>query len=225
MEPLSERRRGKMSPSVLRARSLAGFLGLIAAFALTAVHAQAGCVYNFSEYNNGYHSSDGSTLYYSVSAVDNSGCGHSDYTTVAQITSPSGRQSSSSQSGLASTASLALDGETGDYSVDTTGSFYCPFAQQIVYDGYGGGGPVGVGDHYTYYTNLTGGYGGDCTWHSVACTAGTTPTCSNGFVFGIYLQACPQYVKVTYLVISAFGETECLLFGDVTEVSGPGPCT
>ena len=225
MEPLSERMQSKMTPGSVRLRSVAGLVGLIASFAAPAAHVQAGCVYNFSADNNVYGSSDASTLYYSVSVVDNSGCNHSDYTTVAQITSPSGRQSSSSQSGLASTASLALDGETGDYSVYTIGSFYCPFAQQIVYNGYGGGGTVGVGEHYTYYTDPTGGYGSDCTWQRLACTAGTTATCSNGFVLGVYLGACPQYVKVAYLVITAFGVTECLDYGDVITVSGPGPCT
>jgi hypothetical protein len=217
-----------MSPSVLRARSLAGFLGLIAAFALTAVHAQAGCVYNFSEYNNGYLSSDGSTLYYSVSAVDNSGCGHSDYTTVANIQAPDGTVFTSSASGLASTLSTTEDmASGGDYSAYTQGFFYCPYAGAVV-NGWGTGLDLKIEYRYTYWTNpiyypLTD----ECDWQNTACTPGTTKTCgSAALTVNDFPFQCPAYVRAKYPVLIENGVVLCSpVITPPTPVSGPGPCT
>ncbi len=196
-----------MSPSVLRARSLAGFLGLVAAFALTTVHAQAGCVYDFSEYDNVYPSSDGSTLYYSVSAVDNSGCGHSDYTTVANIQSPSGRQGSASQAGLAATAAIAFEDETGTYSIYSSGSFYCPFAQQIVYNGWGSGGIFAVAITNTSYRNPVV-VNGACSYTATACTSGT-PSCTGG-VLPQLGGSCPDPIQDVYLRVVFLRGVTCV---------------
>ncbi len=168
--------------------------------------AGAGCVYNFSEYNNFYPSSDGSTLYYSVSAVDNSGCGYSEYTTVANMQSPSGGTSSSSQAGLASTASMAFDNEVGTYSVYTTGSFYCPCAQQIVYNGWGTGGYVTLALAKTAYKNPVP-FDGGCEYTSTACTSGT-PTCTGG-VLPTMGGTCPSPITVAYLRVTLLGATQC----------------
>lgn len=216
-----------MLPSVLRARSLPGLLGLIAAFAAPAAHVQAGCVYNFSEYNNGYLSSDGSTLYYSVSAVDNSGCGHSDYTTTANIQAPDGTVSTSSASGLASTVSTTEDmASGGDYSAYTQGFFYCPYAAAVVY-GWGTGFDLKIEYRYTYWTNpiyypLTD----ECDWQNTACTPGTTNTCGSALVLDIYPFSCPAYVRAKYPVLIENGVVHCSpVLLPVTTVSGPGPCT
>ncbi len=196
-----------MSPSVLRARSLAGFLGLIAAFALTTVHAQAGCVYNFSEYDNVYPSSDGSTLYYSVSAVDNSGCGHSNYTTTANIQAPDGTVSTSSASGLASTVSTTEDmASGGDYSAYTQGFFYCPYAGTVV-NGWGTGFDIFIGRTVTWY-----GWpllvGSSCQYSATACTSGT-PSCTGGSAVEVGEPPCPYYLRVTYVRFAYKQIVEC----------------
>ena len=57
---------------------------LLAADVVMMFHVPAAaqtCHYNFSYYDDVYFSSDGSTIYSSVSVVDNSGCNHSQYTT------------------------------------------------------------------------------------------------------------------------------------------------
>lgn len=62
----------------------------------------------------------------SGSVLDNStGCSHSGYSTTATISSPSSRGASSTGSGLSASASLAIDGEFGTYSMTVTGSYQC----------------------------------------------------------------------------------------------------
>jgi hypothetical protein len=127
--------------------------------------AKATCVYAFSYYDNVYFSSDGKSLVSSVSVVDNSGCGHSQYTTTAKISSPSGRLATQSQSGLSATVQILINGETGTWSPFTTGTFYCPVL--LGFAGFGNGWTVSSGQRTTYYSNPTGGEGFDCTWHSL----------------------------------------------------------
>jgi len=58
-----------------------------------------------------------------------------------------------------------------------------------------------------------------CYWGSLACTPGTTATCTRGF--GItFAPACPQYVKATWAVVNG----SCIPVPYVEEATGPGPC-
>jgi hypothetical protein len=58
-------------------------------------------------------------------ASSSSGCSHGGYSTTAEIYSPSGRSASSQSSGLSASTFLALNGESGDYTVDTRGTYQC----------------------------------------------------------------------------------------------------
>lgn len=181
------------------------------------------CVYNFSYYDDAYVSSDGLSLYSSVSVVDHSGCNHSQYTTTAQIFTPSGRSNYTTTNGLGSTTSIALDGETGSFTTSTSGNFYCPVLAGFA--GFGDGWAIVVAERTTYYKDATGGEGYACVWHSLACASGT-PSCANGLDFGLYLGKCPDPVKATYLVLIVNGEDECdPLPISVDPVMGGGNCT
>lgn len=68
--------------------------------------------------------------------------------------------------------------------------------------------------------------GGDnkCFWGSLACSAGTQPTCRAGSGY-LFAPKCPDYVKTDYLVINN-GVTApvCIAIGFIIAEAGPGPC-
>jgi hypothetical protein len=57
-----------------------------------------------------------------------------------------------------------------------------------------------------------------CFWGSLACSPGTTPTCTTGRGFPFF-PGCPQYVKASWFVVLG----ECISFV-LTTATGPGPC-
>jgi hypothetical protein len=79
---------------------------------------------SFSVNNDTALAGDGLYLYGDV-VDDSSGCSHGGYSTTAEIYSPSGRSASSQSSGLSASTFLALNGESGDYTVDTRGTYQC----------------------------------------------------------------------------------------------------
>jgi len=58
-----------------------------------------------------------------------------------------------------------------------------------------------------------------CYWGSLACSAGTTATCTHGYGF-TFAPACPNYVKAEWLVVNG----SCVPIPYVQAASGPGPC-
>jgi hypothetical protein len=63
--------------------------------------------------------------------------------------------------------------------------------------------------------------GNTCYWGSLACTAGTTATCTTGYGI-IFVPNCPDYIKATWLV---YDGTNCVPPAFVTTATGPGPCS
>lgn len=80
---------------------------------------------SFSTYTD-YAIGGETTIYMYANTSDNSwGVTHWNYTTTARIYSPSNRSGSSQSSGLQASASIAISGETGYYTMVTTGTYQC----------------------------------------------------------------------------------------------------
>ena len=58
-----------------------------------------------------------------------------------------------------------------------------------------------------------------CYWGSLACSAGTTATCTHGYGL-TFAPACPDYVKAEWLVVNG----ACVPVPYVQAASGAGPC-
>ncbi len=193
----------------------------LALFAAAACLKGQTCVYNFSESINVYPSSDGSTMYASVSVVDDSGCNHSNYTTNVSLTSPSGRSANAGLPGLYSDTALGFDSETGAWAVQTTGTFWCPVAGS--WAGFGNGWGILIANTRTFYMYPIPETSG-CEYTATACASGT-PTCSGGrfFLPGPAI-GCPRYLAVSYPRITIASIVECYSV-NVLAAGGPGNCT
>ncbi len=178
------------------------------------------CVYNFSEYNNLYPSSDGSTIYTSVSVVDDSGCNHSDYNTTASITSPSGRTAYATTPGLFSESSLAFDNESGSWSTQTSGTFWCPVFQG--YAGFGNGWLPTIAITVTYYQNPIPTQNG-CMYTATACLGASQPSCTGGGS-PTFPQPCSRFLQVYYLKVVELGVRQCFVVPPPRSWPGPGTC-
>lgn len=100
---------------------------------------QCQMLYNVSVYSDGSWSSDLSAVYGWSNTVDNSTlcwCTHYSYQTTAYLYDPYGDQVSSTQAGMESTVSMAINGLMGTYPVRGTVAFYCS-----CFGAAGGGGP------------------------------------------------------------------------------------
>src|SRR6516164_8986941 len=87
--------------------------------ATNTLFGQCQMVFNVSVYNAGFFSGDYSTAYAQSNAVENStrcSCAHGSHQSSVGIYSPSGRYTSSSQTGMQSGASLPTYGELGNYT-------------------------------------------------------------------------------------------------------------
>lgn len=110
-----------------------------AAVAACALGIAAPCVgqtMSFSVYTDASADEDGViTMWGNVE--DNSTCYHTNYSTTANIVSPSGRTSSTSFSGLEASTSLDIDAEEGNFNVYINGTYHCNCSGMTA--GYGGG--------------------------------------------------------------------------------------
>jgi len=71
-------------------------------------------------------SSDGSTLFNTVTVTDHSNCyQHSGYQTTAEIFTPDGRSASTQSFGLFSSTNINFNDATGDFTFYGKGTFYC----------------------------------------------------------------------------------------------------
>lgn len=177
---------------------------------------------SFSVYNDVYLSSDQLSLIGVGNASDNSwGCSHSQYQTTEVLLSPSGRRSSTQSSGLSATTSLAIAGEYGDYSLGTTGRYYCSCSTR--YGGYGDGEAFTLSLAISFFTDAIP-YGLGCYYRQLACTPGTTATCGAGWAISSFsFSNCPTFARAGFLVIHYLGAKFCTV-GLAAPAAGPGPC-
>ena len=174
---------------------------------------------SFSIYRDAYASSDLSTLHMWTTVSDNSwGCTHSNYNTVAHIVSPTGRNSYHQSTGLSSSTSITINDEMGDYTISTSGTYYCSCSYQTL--GFGGGEILGVSIHISYFTDGFAVPLG-CHYPSLACIAGTA-TCSAGWTLGFYT-GCPKYVVAGFLVLD-FAYVRICNLGSALSSPVPGVC-
>jgi len=115
---------------------------------------------SFSTYTD-YAIGGETTIYMYANTSDNSwGVTHWSYTTTATIYSPSNRSGSSQSNGLQASASIPISGETGYYTMVTTGTYRCSGIFGNVAS-YGSGINVGVSVYYGRYKKSTEN---DCSW-------------------------------------------------------------
>lgn len=199
-----------------------GALLFIAADGLQAQN----CVYSFAEYDNVY--SDGVSLYSTVTVDDYSGCNHSQYTTTAIISSPSGRNSSVASGGLESEASLSVSGEYGNYTTATSGRFYCPAAHGFA--GFGNGWTVNIALAQTGFKwpLLAKDSGGNwyCKYKTLSCDVNDdTPRCTSGSWTTVTqpVPPCPDQILVEWLRVTLLGTQTCFAVGFDNISGGPPP--
>jgi hypothetical protein len=198
-------------------------IGVVVGFLATTATPVLAQAESFSSYADYDLSSDGGTVYGTISYSDESSCTHGGYQAYVVMTGPNGaRVDWGWNYAFGTEVSIPYDGD-GDY--------------QITEDGYvdtcscgGGGHPAGaggltwhLGHRTTYYTGLQVAtpY---CYYADTACSSGT-PTCTTGTGYYIgYSDSCPNYSRADWLIGLKGTETRCLVAVG-TGASGPGPCS
>ncbi len=178
-------------------------------------------VYNVSVYNDA--STDGNTLFATSTTVDNStGCAaHGSYTTIATLIGPDGTQAPSTSPGMVSNTSMAINGQTGTFTVTGVMQLYCGCFLHWV----GGGGPsldIHVAWTTAYYTNGIPTIFG-CDYKDLACLGTSYPSCT-GFVSITLESSCSRFTKVVFLKVTVGGSVECFPIGVGQPWPGPGTC-
>ena len=196
---------------------------LPAVFCLVALPCAAQ-VMNFSVYTVGTLSSDGSTIFNSVTVQDNSsGCTHSGYITSANISSPDGRYApSGGWSGMVANTNIATNSVFGNYALSGSISYYCSCFRNIAG---AGGGIIGAFGLATSYMQSPTKVWNGCYYGSTACFSGTSATCGAGWVLNPFQgSSCSPFIKAQFLTWQFLGARYCSI-GAAGPWPGPGPCT
>jgi len=108
-----------------------------------------------------------------------------------------------------------------DYTLNSAEEVFCSGAVALVFLQ---GGPTVFRIATTYFGPPVVETGDKCYWGSLACSAGTQPTCKAGSGY-TFAPACPQYVRTDYLVVNnGITAPVCISIGDIFAATGPGPC-
>lgn len=177
---------------------------------------------SFSEYDDASANADGSTLYVTLTGYDeSSGCSHSSYHTGVWFYNPSGGYNYAEADGLSGNVSLSYDGE-GDYPVSYATTYICSCVMGPAT--FGGSLTWHYGIKHTFYTDAT--YHPDtdtCTYASFACTSGT-PTCGEGKGILAFLNQCPVFEEIAWLIAQKGTTVKCLV-GLVYARNSGGACS
>jgi hypothetical protein len=117
---------------------------------------------------------------------------------------------------------LANPADNTDYTVNADEEVFCSGIVGLVFFQ---GGPTVLRIASTYFGPPVVVGGGDkCYWGSLACSAGTQPTCKAGSGY-LFAPKCPNYVKTDYLVVNnGITAPVCIGIGLIFAETGPGPC-
>lgn len=182
--------------------------------------------------------SDGSSTYIDTWASGSSVYGYGstngamgihEYAVDITLTSPNGRQASSSgylqQSwSVSNTVSLSWDQyDLGNYYISTTHRGYC-IPSQVAFTISLRNLLGTAGTRQTTFTDPTTTYiPGSCYYNSLACQ-GSSATCTSGNAITLSGDSCAPYLIVNFLVYTVFFQTSCFPIGVGFGSSSPGNC-
>lgn len=158
-----------------------------------------------------------------VTVQDNSwGCTHGNYSTTANIYSPTGRNNPGTSGGLYSNTTLSMNGEEGNYTVVGLGSYSCSCSQFGVPGRFGGSRSYGVGLAQTYYQGCYQTGSNSCYCPYLACVDGSAPRCGIGTAT-LTVSACTNFMGAKYGVLTWGDDYWCTL-GWSWSATGKGLC-
>lgn len=207
-------------------RNRASLIMFLGALLSLADPCRAQMIYNISVYND--VTTDGDMLYAVTTTVDNStGCqAHGAYSTTARLISPGGTEAVNTSSGMVASTSMAIAGQTGDFTALGSVQLYCGCFMRWV----GGGGPsltitVALAQTgFKWPTLLQDERGWYCHYSSLSCDPATTPTCTSGnWTSSRPIPPCPEMILVEWLRVKIGGLQKCFVV-DWDEVEVPPDC-